>query len=484
MTAAGLTLGIDLGTSAVKVAAVDRAGRVVASGQGSFQTHAHVEGQAEQSPKDWLHAVEGAVASVAAMLGPGWGTRVEAIGLAGQLPTLVCLGPRGVTGPAITWADARADAWVTILLDQERRAWLYGRTGMPIDGRYLAPMFRFHWRERQDEVRRVLSAKDYLCYALTGALVTDPATAAGYGVYGIEGRAWDSDLCSFWELDPALLPPIRPAAAVAGGLDDFGARLLGLPAGVPVGVGTADSVAGALAMGGLEEGTVIILLGSSAVVMDASPHLRLDPQRRYLLTPHAVEGMFAREMDVVAAGAGFRWLCELLGASPDDLAGRAMRLAPGARGLLFAPYVGGGEQGALWNPELRGVLHGLGTQHGPAHLARAFLEGLMFEIRRCIDVLAEAAPVERVVACGPMLADDAALSMMADALARPVHRFASVSPSALGAALLAGAAGASVRPPQVPQADCTPGPEVATYADLYDRYRSLFPQVALPSGPR
>src|SRR5919197_205303 len=69
--------------------------------------------------------------------------------------------------------------------------------------------------------------------------------------------------------------------------------------------------------------------------------------------------------------------------------------------------------------------------------ARAFVEGLLFEIRRCIDVLAEAAAVERVVACGPMLADDVALAMTADALARPVHRFDSVSsPSALGAALL------------------------------------------------
>ena len=87
---------------------------------------------------------------------------------------------------------------------------------MPIDGRYLAPMFHFHWRTRCAAVRRILSAKDYLCYALTGRAVTDPSTAAGYGVHSLDG-GWDPDLAAFWELDPSLLPALLPAESSRAG---------------------------------------------------------------------------------------------------------------------------------------------------------------------------------------------------------------------------------------------------------------------------
>ena len=79
------------------------------------------------------------MAAIGRQLGGDWQRRIAGIGLAGQLPTLVCLGAEGPLGPAIAWSDGRADAWAAGLLDEDRRAALYRRTGMPIDGRYLAP---------------------------------------------------------------------------------------------------------------------------------------------------------------------------------------------------------------------------------------------------------------------------------------------------------------------------------------------------------
>jgi xylulokinase len=475
MTDASLRLGIDLGTSAVKAVVLDATGAVLASGESAFPTILDEPGQAEQETGDWLAAARAAIAEMGRQLGGGWRARIAAIGLAGQLPTLVCLGPAAPLGPAIAWCDSRADAWTAGRLDEACRAALYRRTGMPIDGRYLGPMYRFHRHDSRAGLRRILSAKDYLCYALTGRIVTDPSTAAGYGVYGLDGVV-DPALCALWDLDPALLPEIRPAASAAGPLSPAGAAHIGLPQGVPVAVGAADSVAGALALSGgrLEEGLVGLIMGSSTIVIDAvrSPHL--DPERRYLLTPHAEPGWFGREMDLLATGSGHDWLARVLGWGDEEIDRRAASSTPGAHGLFFAPYLAGGEQGALWDPTLSGMLHGLRLHHGAADIARAFLEGVQFEIRRCLEVLAETTPVQRVVLAGHMTENPSSLQMLADILGRPVSPFPPLSPAALGAALLAPAAGAGTGGAVLDMV--APGPAAAEYDLLYRRYLSLFPR--------
>jgi len=477
MGARDLRLGIDLGTSAVKVVLVDSARGPVATGEAAFETRSEALGEAEQAPRDWLAATAAAVAKAGAGVESDWPQLVTGIGLAGQLPTLVALGVDGPLGNAIAWSDSRADAWAGERLDPARKAEIYRRTGMPIDGRYLAPMYRFHWHDRRRELTGLLSAKDYLCFALTGCAVTDPSTAAGYGVHAL-GAGWDPELCSLWDLDPILLPEIRPAQSVAAGLDAAGATLLGLPRGIPVSVGSADSVAGALAMTGAAPGAVSLVMGSGTVIIDAVRELRLDPARRYLLTPHALPGWFGREMDVLAVGSGFRWLGRLLGRSAAEVEVGALASPAGARGLFFAPYLAGGEQGALWDPTLAGALHGLTLHHGPGDVARAFLEGAQFEIRRCVEVLAETSAIDRVVVAGHFARSAALRQMLADILNRPVEPFSHISPAALGATLLA--PGEAPRLDALTSAAIAPGPAAAGYEAIFARYGRLFPKVARP----
>src|SRR5579864_3394532 len=182
-----LALGLDLGTSAFKAVLLTAEGEVLASGESPVITLSTVRGEAEQDPTQWLSAAGDALSGLTKAIGagePDWRARISAIGLAGQLPTLVVLGDQGVLGRAITWKDARADASAAQLSGARRRE-LYESTGMPIDGRYLAPMFHHHWRAHRAAARTLLSAKDYLCFALTGARATDPSTAAGYGLFDL-----------------------------------------------------------------------------------------------------------------------------------------------------------------------------------------------------------------------------------------------------------------------------------------------------------
>jgi xylulokinase len=432
-----LTLGIDLGTSAVKITALGLDDASAGEASADFETMAPAPLAAEQSPADWIEALRAAMRHLAAELETrdrDWRSRIAAIGLTGQLPTLVCLGKEGPVAPAITWKDGRADAWAATRISRGDH---YPRTGMPIDGRYLGPMWQFHFEQRAEEVQWVLSAKDYLLHVLTGEHVTEPSTAAGYGVYDLKARAFARDLCDFWHLPAPLLPEVRPAGSLAGTLNAAGAALLGLPAGIPVSVGAADSACAAYAMVGLDERIASVSFGSSAVIFAATPAPRLDGQARYLLTPHVQAGWYGREMDLLSSGTGYRWLSDLFGWDEGQIDRAAAEAPAGARGLFFAPYLGGGEQGALWNPRLRGALLGLALGHGRADIARAYLEGVFFEVRRCVEVLAENGPIDALRVAGKITESPLSLAMLCDILDRPVSACAELSAAATGAARLA-----------------------------------------------
>jgi xylulokinase len=465
-----LVLGVDLGTSSVKVVAVSPGTGAVAAGAAAYPTFSPLPEQAEQDPADWMRALHEAITDLDRMLAPqrpAWRGRVEAVGLAGQLPTLVCLGKRGVMGRAITWKDARADRATAALIESAQRHAIYRQTGMPLDGRYLGPMFHHHWLERRDEITAIVSAKDYLALELTGERVTDPSTAAGYGLFDLSSQQFSRPLCELWGVGPGLLPEIRPAHSAAGSLKPTVAASLGLAPGIPVSVGAADSVCSAFAMGGLEEGTACVTMGSSTIIIDAVCVPQLDPQIRYLLTPHVAPGWYGREMDLLATGTGYRWLSDLLGLAPGMLDERAAAAPPGAHGLVFTPYLAGGEQGALWNPSLRGTVSGLTLQHNASDLARAFLEGVGFEIRRCLDVLAETTPVHNVVVAGHLTERHTSLQMLADILNRPVQVYSGESPAAQGAALGALQLISLPLPARTRSAPVLPGGD---YDGLYNNY--------------
>ncbi len=432
------TLGIDLGTSAIKVALLLANGQTQATGTGEFPTVSELPGQAEQDPAAWDAALRRALFDLdAAVVGPHvqWREAVAAIGLTGQLPTLVCMGANGPVGRAITWKDARADGWASAAIDSTERAALYACTGMPIDGRYLGPMYAHHLAQGHGVIETLLSAKDYLVWRLTDVRITDPSTAAGYATYDLHQQAFSTTLAARWGMPYSALPPVAPSHARAGNVTDAAATFFGLPSGVPVSVGAADSVAAAYALTGLVEGAVSVTMGSSTIVLGTVSALDLDPHARCLVTPHVESGWYGREMDLLSTGTGHAWLSHLFGWQGSELDAAATTSVVGAHGLLFAPYLAGGEQGALWDPTLTGMLRGLTLRHGRADIARAYLEGTGFEMRRCLDVLEESAPVRHVVLSGGSAGTLATVQLLSDVLGVDVHVRPMVSAAAVGAAL-------------------------------------------------
>jgi xylulokinase len=432
-------LGLDLGTSGLKAVALSTSGAVLARASAAYPTRRPAAGACEQDPADWQRAVEQVTARLAGVIPT---RRWRAIGLSGMLPTLVTLGPDGQpNGPAITWQDCRADSLGDEFRERCGAAGLYRLTGQWVDGRYLLPMFgRIAAAEpaRAAATATIASAKDHLFAWLTGELATDPSTAAGYGCYELETGRWNAELLTMAALDQRL-PAVWPSATSRPLRAEAAARL-GCPP-IPVVLGAADSVLGALGLGVRDPGQVAYIAGTSNVILGITGRLILDPAHRFLVTPLAEPGRWGVEMDLLATGSAITWLAGLLGG---DLTGAglvelAASIDPGHAPVLL-PYLSPGEQGALWDPLLHGAVVGLNLSHGREHLARALVNGIILESRRCLDVLDETGGFGRSVeVAGGSAASPSFRVDLADASRRLVSmpRGDDTDHSARGAALIA-----------------------------------------------
>ena len=452
--AADVYIGLDLGTSGLKAVALSASGAILARASAAYPTHRPVAGAYEQDPGDWLRAVEQVVARLGEAIPVG---RWRAIGLSGMLPTLVTLGPDGQpTGPAITWQDGRADDLGDEFRERCGAAELYRLTGQWVDGRYLLPMFGRIARAdpaRAAATATIASAKDYLFAWLTGELATDPSTASGYGCYELEAGRWNAAaLAAALAAGRGSAPPWAwrgggPDAAAPCGRRRPAGRCaprrrprLGCPQ-VPVVLGAADSVLGALGLGVREPGQVAYIAGTSTVILGIADRLVLDPDHRFLVTPLAVPGCWGLEMDLLATGSAITWLAGLLGGGLD--AAGLVELAAGTdpgRAPVLLPYLTPGEQGALWDPLLRGAIAGLDLSHGREHLARALINGIVLESRRCLAVLDETCgPGHAVEVAGGSAGAPSFRADLADAARRPISmpRDDDTDHSARGAALIA-----------------------------------------------
>jgi xylulokinase len=409
----GVYVGLDLGTSGLKAIALRASGDVVAKASIGYPTSRPSPGAAEQEPGDWTTAIERAAALLAADAPPA---RWRAIGLSAMIPTLVTADAGGEpVGPAITWEDGRAQAQAERLCAAFARPAgrpgteaLYEVTGQRIDGRYLLPMFLRLIEEdpaRAKETTIVLGAKDYVFGWLTGAVATDPSTATGFGCLTLQAGEWNEEIVAAAASaaakasesgqprrhDPLpVLPPVLAATTTRPLRRGLAARF-GCDQ-IPVCLGAADSVLGALGLGARAPGQIAYVAGTSTVILGVACQPLLDPRRRFLVTPLAEPRTWGLEMDLLATGSALRWLAELLGGGLDqaDVVALAAQVNP-ADAPVVLPYLSPGEQGALWDPELSATITGLTLAHDRRHLARGLVTGIIMESRRCLAVLDQTA---------------------------------------------------------------------------------------------
>ena len=237
-------------------------------------------------------------------------------------------------------------------------------------------------------------------------------------------------------------------------------------------------------------GDVACVTGTSTVLLGIADHLIVDPAHRYLVTPLAGHEGWGFEMDLLTTGSAFRWLAGRLREAADDeatLMAIAAGVEPGAGGLAFLPYLAPGEQGALWDPTISGALFGLSLGHGAADVARALVDGVVLESRRCLAVLDQAGlPRGAVRMAGRSGADPTFRRQLADACRRTVVYAADgeTAHSAIGAAAVAAVAvGHGPLPAAAPAALETIEPDEARAARWDELWSATRPRCA-PCGHR
>ncbi len=486
MTSSGpCLLGIDLGTSAVKVVVVDEQGTVKATGSAEYPVLHPRMGWAEQDPDSWWGATVTAIQQ--AMGWAGSGVTIRAIGLSGQMHGVTFLGEgERSLYPAIIWADQRSEPQARAFARKVGAERLIAIAGSPVAAGFMAATIGWMQEEKASiwwRTRHLLSPKDELRRRLTGAIATDPGDGAATLLFDGRWRNWSPQLLDAAEVPSALMPQVRPASAPAGELTREAAEATGLPAQTLVVTGTADTAASLLGAGIVDSGTLLLSLSTGAQVMTPRVEFAPDPSGRAHTFCSALEpgtgnpGWYQMGATLVA-GMAMRWLRDEVLRLPtagayERMTALAERSDIGARGALFLPYLVG-ERTPHMDAAARGAFLGLTAQHESGDLVRAVMEGVTLATYDAFAVLREtgAAP-ERIVMAGGGARSPLWRQMVADIFGLPVFALSTVDQAAMGAALLAGAGAGMFAPDEASQRWARYGARSDPEPRRHDRYQEL-----------
>jgi xylulokinase len=493
-------IGLDVGSQSVKGVLLGPGGTVVATARYGCEMRHRASGWAEQDPADWRLALTAVVRELLARSGIARAD-VGCLGLASQVDGVVPVDAElRPLRDAVIWLDRRATAQADALAARVGERELFEITGLNCDASHTAPKIMWlaeHEPRTYQQTRWLLPAGSYLVGWLTGRAVVDPANASSTLVYDVAKGAWSDQLLDAAGIDGGLLPEIRPATEVAGGLTEEAAAKLGLPVGCPVVVGTGDDHGAALAAGLLEPGLVVDVTGTAEPVGAVAGSLTLDPERLVETHAHAAPGTLFVENPGFVSGGSTLWLAgSVLRCTQAELLELAATAPAGSDGVLFLPALSGATA-PRWNSDMRGAFAGLGMNHGGAELARAVLEGCAYALRDIVDRLAAlglaqpAGPGGEVRVVGGGARSKLWLQIKADALNRPVRPVLAEEPTAVGAAMLAGVAAgmfpdlraAVAATVALPPDPIEPDPVRAErYAEGYAAYRRLYDGVERSMG--
>ncbi|MGQ8844211.1 xylulokinase [Serratia sp. TSA_7] len=378
-------IGIDLGTSGVKIILLGEQGQLLASQSEALPISRPHPLWSEQAPQDWWHATDRAML----VLGKQHSLQqVKAIGLSGQMHGATLLDDRQrVLRPAILWNDGRSAAQCQALeqaVPQSRH--ITGNLMMP---GFTAP--KLLWVQQHEphlfsQIDKVLLPKDYLRWCMTGEFAGDMSDAAGTGWLNVAQRDWSDEMLAACGLSRRHMSQLFEGNQITGQTHTELARRWGMPP-VPVVAGGGDNAAGAIGVGLYQAGQAMLSLGTSGVYFAVSDGFLSNPASAVHSFCHALPDTWHLMSVTLSAASCLDWVCKLTNVDSVATLLRNVEQAPPAEApLWFLPYLSG-ERTPHNNPNAKGAFWGLTHQHGPNDLARAVLEGVGFALADGMDVL-------------------------------------------------------------------------------------------------
>ena len=485
-----VVLGVDLGTSAVKVSAVDRQGNIVAQEAYDYPLSQPKPGYSEQNPEDWVNGTT--VAIVRLILNDGLtAEQIKGISFSGQMHGLVLLDSnKQVLRPAILWNDTRTTPQTQEIAEKMGQEFIDVTRNKALEGFTLPKIL---WvKENEPEIfaqaKTFVTPKDYLRYRMTGKLQMEISDAAGTVAMDVANRTWSKEVQEAFGLDASFFPEIIEATGYAGNISDTYALFSGLTTETQVFGGAADNAAGAVGSAILQPNMVMSSIGTSGVVLKYEDNADVDYHGAIHFFNHAIPGKFYSMGVTLAAGYALSWFKNTFAADEDFTAmvESAAKSTVGANGLLFTPYLVG-ERTPHADGDVRGSFIGVDGTHKKYDFVRAVLEGIIYSFRDIFDIYDEAgADFDTVVAIGGGAKSPLWLQIQADIFNKKVVSLKNEQGPGMGAAMLAAVGLGWFDSVQDAAKEFTefgkeylPDPErAARYEEMHNIYKQVYGQTA------
>lgn len=435
-------MGIDLGTSSLKVFIIDTNSDIKAESSKAYQFDSPVNGYAEQNTEVWWSACCECIRNALFKLGAP-AAEVKSLAFSGQMHGIVPLDRnRQVIRPAILHCDARSGEQVTKINALFKEKNIRDSRFNPVYTGFL--LTSLQWLkdkepENYEKIRYVLLPKDYLKMRLCDEICSDYSDSSGTLAFDIENMRWSKEIVNALGIPFEFFPECFGADYPVGKVTKQAARETGLSEGTIVVNGGGDVVMQAIGNGSINPGNAIVNIGSSGQACFQSgkpvwnPALSTNTFCAYGMGKWIILGA------TMTAGLSLKWFNNLFtGDSYRNLDANVEKLPPGSGGVIFLPYLNG-ERTPHVNPDLSGMFIGLNLNTGRIHLARAVMEGVTYALMQCIEICGDLGlHADELIASGGGARSALWLQMQADIYNIPLKTAVNEEQACLGAAIAAG----------------------------------------------
>ena len=476
-------IGIDLGTSAVKLLLMDQDGVIKKSVSRDYPIIFPRTGWSEQNPEDWYEQTKDGLKELLSDIDKD---EVAGIGFGGQMHGLVVLDQEDkVIRPTILWNDNRTAAETEYLNQEIGKDKLSEYTANIAFAGFTAPKIlwmRKHEPENFNRISKIMLPKDYIAYRLTGVHCTDPSDASGTLLYDVKNKCWSKEMIEICGVDEEQLPTVYESFEVVGTIKEEVAEELGLSKDVKVVAGAGDNAAAAVGTGTVGEGKCNVSLGTSGTIFISSRSFGVDKNNALHSFAHADGNYHLMGVVLSAASCNKWWMEDIL--KTTDFSGEQKNIKNlGKNQVYFLPYLMG-ERSPHNDPNARGTFIGMTMDTSREDMTQAMMEGVAFGIRDSYEIAKSLGiKVERTKMCGGGAKSPLWRRILANVLNLKVDILEAEEGPALGGAMLA-AVGCGVYSSVEEIAQklvkvketVEPDPEIVDlYNQRYEIFKSIYP---------
>ena len=478
-------IGVDLGTSAVKLLLMDQNGTVINIVSREYPLYFPHPGWSEQKPEDWWEQTKEGIRQLVESVDK---KQVAGISFGGQMHGLVILDEEDqVIRPAILWNDGRTGKQTDYLNQEIGKETLSKYTANIAFAGFTAP--KILWvKENEPEnfsrICKIMLPKDYLAYRLTGVHCCDYSDASGMLLLDVQHKCWSREMLEICDIKEEQMPTLFESYEKVGNLKPEVAQELGLSENCIVAAGAGDNAAAAVGTGTVGDGQCNVSLGTSGTVFISSKEFGVDPNNALHAFAHSDGHYHLMGCILSAASCNKWWMDEIIG-TEDYGKEQESIVKLGENHVFFLPYLMG-ERSPHNDPNARGTFIGMTMDTSRTDMTHAVLEGVAFAIRDSFEIAKSLGiQIERTKICGGGAKSPLWRRIIANVLNIKVDRIASEEGPALGGAMLAAvadgtftsvedAAGKIVRIIET----IDPEPELAKkYDRQYQKFAKIYPEV-------